>query len=123
VKKPARTRAASAGFETCDAAPRAVVYSGLGLLLGTAFCGLLVIGLLALLPTPARPAKPALETVSEVPPSPRLEIDGRMNRAAVESAAAARLTGYAWVDRSAGTARIPIERAMELLAKQGWSKP
>jgi hypothetical protein len=46
-----------------------------------------------------------------------------MYRAAVESAAAATLTGYAWVDRSAGTARIPIERAMELLAKQGWGKP
>jgi hypothetical protein len=120
---PAKAKSEKAGYETRDVAPRNVVYAGIGLLLGTALCGLLVIGLLALLPAPSRPSKPALETVSQEPPAPRLEIDGRMNRAAIEGAAASRLTGYAWVDRSAGTARIPIERAMELLARQGWGEP
>jgi hypothetical protein len=120
MKQSAKSKA---GYETRDVAPRAVVYAGIGLLLGTSLCGLLVIGLLALLPAPERPTKPSLETVSQEPPAPRLEIDGRINRVAVEAAAAARLTGYAWVDRTAGTARIPIERAMELLAQQGWDKP
>jgi hypothetical protein len=120
MKQPAK---AKAGYETRDVAPRAVVYAGIGLLLGTATCGLIVIGFLALFPTPARPAKPALETVSQEPPPPRLEIDGKMNRAAVEGVAQSELEGYAWVDRSAGTARIPIKRAMELLARQGWGKP
>src|SRR5689334_24845733 len=110
--KAARTKVR---YETRDVAPRAVVASGLGLLLGTGICGLLVLGLLELLPAPERPTKRAPETVSQEPPAPRLEIDGRMNRAAVENAAGARLEGYAWVDRSAGIARIPIERAMELM--------
>ena len=118
--KPAQ---AKAEHEIRDVAPRAVLYSGIGLLLGTALCSLLVVGLLAILPAPERPTKPALETVSQEPPAPRLEIDGRRNRAAVERAAASKLSGYAWVDRSAGTARIPIARAMELLVQQGWGKP
>jgi len=118
--KPAK---AKAEYEARDVAPRAVIYSGVGLLLGTALASLLVIGLLAILPAPERPTKPVLETVSQESPAPRLEVDGRMNRAAVEAAAASKLSGYAWVDRSAGTARIPIARAMELLAKQGWGKP
>jgi len=29
------------------------------------------------------------------------------------------LSAYGWVDREAGRARIPIERAMELLARDG----
>jgi hypothetical protein len=120
MKKGAKTRA---GYEVQDVSPRALVISGIGLLLGTAFCGLFVVGLLALLPGPEQPAKPALETFSQEPPAPRLEIDGRINRVVVEGAAASKLTGYAWVDQSAGTARIPIERAMELLATQGWGKP
>jgi len=112
-----------AGHETRDVAPRIVVVSGIGLLLGTAFCSLLVAGLLAVLPVPERPAKARLETVPQEPPVPRLEVDARINRAALEAAAAAKLTGYAWIDRSAGLARIPIARAMELLVQQGWGKP
>ncbi len=35
------------------------------------------------------------------------------------STASKRLTEYAWVDREAGIARIPIERAMEWIATHG----
>jgi hypothetical protein len=31
----------------------------------------------------------------------------------------AALTSYGWVDREAGRARIPVERAMELLLERG----
>jgi hypothetical protein len=33
------------------------------------------------------------------------------------------LTEYAWVDRDAGVARVPIQRAMEILARQSALKP
>jgi|APAra7269096979_1048534.scaffolds.fasta_scaffold06743_7 hypothetical protein len=120
MTKPAKN---GLGYETRDVAPRAVVASGVSLLCGTVFCGLLVVGLLELLPVPARHGKPPLETALQEPPAPRLEIDGRSERAAVETAAAAKLVGYAWVDRAAGAVRIPIERAMELTAQQGWGRP
>ena len=32
----------------------------------------------------------------------------------------AALNSYGWVDKSSGSVRIPIERAMEILAKKGW---
>jgi hypothetical protein len=121
--KKTRKKSAQAGYETRDVAARKLVYSGIGLLLGTAACGLLVAGLLAVLPAPDHPAKPPLESVSLEPPPPRLEIDGRSDRAAIEAAARAKLEGYGWVDRGAGIARIPIERAMALLAAEGWGRP
>ena len=30
-----------------------------------------------------------------------------------------RLNSYAWIDRETGTVRIPIERAMDLVAERG----
>ena len=34
-----------------------------------------------------------------------------------------RLTSYAWVDREQGVVRIPIDRAMEVLAERGFPAP
>jgi hypothetical protein len=45
------------------------------------------------------------------------------DRARIEAEAAARLSGYGWADRETGRARIPIERAMTLLAEHGWPDP
>ena len=47
---------------------------------------------------------------------PAAEPDIRRDWREVEASARARLEGYAWVDRDAGIARIPIERAMALIA-------
>jgi hypothetical protein len=81
----------------------------------------LVAGLLTLLDHgKAIPDQTALETTRIVPPWPRLEVDGKADRATVEAAAQRMISGYAWVDRQAGTARIPIARAMQLLATRGW---
>jgi hypothetical protein len=57
--------------------------------------------------TPPRPLAPRLQT------APRQEMQEMLR------ADQARLQSYGWVDRAAGLARIPIERAMELLVVQG----
>jgi hypothetical protein len=44
------------------------------------------------------------------------EPDIQRDQSAVDAEARARLESYAWVDREAGVVRIPIERAMALLA-------
>jgi hypothetical protein len=120
MKRPKGNRRSAAEYETRDVAPRKVIYTGIGLFAGTAVSIGFVMGLLALLSAPGIPTKPALEALSQEPTAPRLEVDGRANSAALETAAAEKLTGYAWIDRSSGTVRIPIERAMELLAAHGW---
>lgn len=51
-----------------------------------------------------------------IPPQPRLQPHPTLDLAVERGRETARLDGYAWVDRSAGIARIPIARAMQILA-------
>jgi len=67
---------------------------------------------------PAAPRAPAKPNV----PAPRLESQEGQDRPAIDDAARKKLEGYGWSDRAAGKAHIPIDRAMELLVQQGWSR-
>jgi hypothetical protein len=59
------------------------------------------------------------------PSGPRLEPDPLAPRRAARAREDAVLGSYGWVDPNAGVARIPIDRAMELLVERGLppSKP
>lgn len=59
-----------------------------------------------------------LESVARIPPSPRLQADPASDLASERRREEARLAAYRWVDRDAGVARIPIERAMRLLSRR-----
>jgi hypothetical protein len=52
-------------------------------------------------------------------PSPQLEIDERNQLDKIRIDEAQTLSTYDWVDQKAGIVRIPIDRAMELLAQRG----
>jgi hypothetical protein len=53
-------------------------------------------------------------------PTPRLETDdGNQDLADLHGREDLLLEHYSWIDRSKGTVRIPIERAMELIAQKG----
>ena len=51
--------------------------------------------------------------------APRLQIDDAADLARFEQQARAQLDGYAWIDRERGIIRIPIERAIALIAAKG----
>ena len=53
------------------------------------------------------------------PPEPRLQPDPAMDLKQFRSGEDAVLHGYGWVDPEKGIVRIPVERAMELVAKEG----
>ncbi len=55
----------------------------------------------------------------QIPPSPRLQITVRTDIDELRHRERALLGSYAWVDRDAGIVRIPVERAMNLLAQRG----
>ncbi|MDX1644193.1 MAG: hypothetical protein R3244_07545 [Thermoanaerobaculia bacterium] len=63
------------------------------------------------------PAPPALlEAMAPYePPSPRLQVQPAEDLRALRAEERAVLESYGWVDEAAGTARVPIDRAMELL--------
>ena len=66
------------------------------------------------------PASPLAATEGrKAPPEPRLQIAPRDDLRRLRARENALLDGYGWVDRGAGVARIPIDRAMDLLAQRG----
>ena len=70
------------------------------------------------------PSNPELQNkVAELThtfPTPRLlEDDGNQDVAELHAREDILLDNYSWVDRSKGKVRIPIERAMELIAQRG----
>jgi hypothetical protein len=71
-----------------------------------------------LAPVPPRPLPRA-----DIPPAPLLQPHPASDLAQERALQHARLHGYAWVDREAGIARIPIERAMALLEARAATHP
>jgi len=119
-----KRRSEAAGHELRDVSFRPVMIAAAGL----SFVLILVlIGTWALFTTLAArearessPASPlAAESARELPPRPRLQAapidDLRQLREAEEKV----LTTYAWSNAKQGLVRIPIERAMDLLAARG----
>lgn len=66
----------------------------------------------------ADPPPPALPEARRphTPPGPRLQTEFTSDVERLRQTEEALLTGYAWVDRGTGRSRIPVERAMELVA-------
>ena len=61
-----------------------------------------------------------LQALTQRFPTPRLQPDdGNLDTADLHAREDLLLDHYSWVDRSKGTVRIPIERAMELIAQRG----
>ena len=111
------------GFEHRDVNIKALLYIGFGLL-ATIAISLASVGLLVAYYN----AKPealvtALERDRIIPPQPRLESDPRGDGEQVIRNAESRLARYVWVDRDAGVARIPLQRAQALLLERGWPEP
>ena len=62
---------------------------------------------------------PPLFEARQLPPEPRLQVSPQQAMREMRAAEMAHLHSYGWVDREAGIVRIPIERAIELLAERG----
>ena len=61
----------------------------------------------------------ATSAMRRLPPEPRLQTDPRDDLENLRRAEEEVLQSYAWIDRSSGVVRIPIEQAMKLTAERG----
>jgi len=115
-----------AGHEHKDVNPIAVTRFGIGLaitLIVTVFAiwGLFnyFVGSKERLYGGGAPLSAAEQNAMKAPPQPRLQssppIDLRDMRAAEDQL----LHAYSWVDRDKGVVRMPIDRAMDILAQRG----
>lgn len=87
--------------------------------LGLAITVALVIVVTRLSLGTAEPEKAATLPPIDVPPAPRLQVDAPADLAAMRAQEDQVLGSYGWVDRSEGKVRIPIDRAMDLIARRG----
>jgi len=80
----------------------------------------LLVALIATVLTRARPASAPTARASQLPPasSPPLESDPVAERAAFQHEKRSRLETYGWIDGRHDFAHVPIERAMQMLARQ-----
>ncbi|TMA93651.1 MAG: hypothetical protein E6J74_17620 [Deltaproteobacteria bacterium] len=62
---------------------------------------------------------PRLAQEREATPGPRLQVDAHSELRQMRAAEDAALNNYGWVDKNAGIVRIPVDQAMEVLAKKG----
>ena len=62
---------------------------------------------------------PRLARERESMPELRLQVDAPNELRQMRAAEEATLNSYGWVDKEAGVVKIPVDRAMEILAKKG----
>ena len=126
------------GYERRDIGVAPVLYFMLGLLVAGVFIYFLVDGIYSFLEKRSEAEQaPVSPLVRNAPkdtrqlsadykdylkqsfPAPQLEIDERGQLDKIRTDEEQRLSSYDWVDQKAGTVRIPIERAMDLLVQRG----
>jgi hypothetical protein len=127
--------AAHGSYEHQDLRPKSILYFLLALGVATIGSLFLLRGLYSFLDQREKSGQPQVSPlVTNVPsdtrhvapgyphtafPDPRLEEDERGQLNGIITAEQDRLYTYGWIDESAGTVHIPIERAMDLIVEQG----
>jgi hypothetical protein len=113
---------AQTGYETRDANVRLVVWFAASLVVGAIVIHLALAGLFKLFahqhPSPDPASRIAFET-RMLAPAPQLQVNPQVDLATFEKEENEKLNTYGWVDREYGVIRIPIERAMDLIAERG----
>jgi hypothetical protein len=56
-------------------------------------------------------------------PAPRVQADPAVELKEMKAEDLGRLNQYGWIDRKSGVAHIPVDRAMDILAKKGLPTP
>jgi hypothetical protein len=112
------------GHETTDADVGPVVRFALFLLIVTIGIAALVVGFYKYLDAREAAEKARRYPMSEMfqrplPPRPRLQTYAFTDINALRADERRMLHEYAWVDKNAGVVRIPIERAIDVLAERG----
>ncbi|HEY8536815.1 MAG TPA: hypothetical protein VIL25_10200 [Vicinamibacterales bacterium] len=111
------------GHETSDAEIGPLLKFAVFLTIVVVIVSLLTMGLYSYLDAREQaekaPRYPLSTAQRPLPPTPRLQTHPFMDVQQLRREEARFLTRYSWVDRDAGVVRIPVDRAIEVLAERG----
>jgi hypothetical protein len=111
-----------AGYEPSDLNPRYVGLFGIGLAL-VLVVSVVVVSLLIQYKTVQHARHdtpiPQLARERETLSGTRLQVDAQNEMRQMRATEDSILNSYGWVDKSTGVVRIPVDRAMEILAEKG----
>jgi hypothetical protein len=108
-----------ARHEHADVNAWAVGKFGIGLVLLCLFALTLLVGLFRYFASMEGATATRVETAPKLPPSPTLETTPVQDLQSIRAAEEGILHSYGWVDQSKGVVRIPIDRAIDLVAQRG----
>ncbi|MBV8817504.1 MAG: hypothetical protein JO022_04050 [Acidobacteriaceae bacterium] len=113
----------ASGYEHREANLKLIVYSAIGLAAVVAVVMVLMFGTFELLKLKDKEGDEErashLAAPFQVPPDPRLEEHPWESMQALRAQEEHTLTTYGWQDQKAGVVRIPIQKAMDLIAQRG----
>jgi hypothetical protein len=122
MDKPHNASSATPGYETRDANARGIFNSLMALGIALVVISLVCWGLFRYFSAhdvnQAASDSPFADT-RQLPLGPQLQVNPREDWLRFREEQEKSLETYAWENRSAGTVRVPIEEAMELLVKKG----
>ena len=110
------------GHETRDISVTLVTWFSVGLIISGIAIYLAIAGLYRHFARQTSSLEPASRIALKTPmvvPTPQLQINPALDFEQFRAAEDAQLNSYGWVDKKAGVIRIPIERAMDLIAERG----
>ena len=108
-----------AGHEKSEVSVPFIVVSLSVLLVGTFLVALLVVGIFQFFSHTYQTQESAKQNQQQIPPEPRVEVEPYKQLLDVHAREEHVLSSYAWVDRGQGIVRIPINQAIDELAKKG----
>jgi hypothetical protein len=115
----------SPGHERTDASPLVIGLFALGLVMMIVVVLLLLHWIFWRMETSAerKDAPPSSMAGQHAIPEPRLQADPTADLGRLRSSEDERLSTYGWIDAEHTAARIPIDRAIEILAERGLPEP
>lgn len=116
----------SSGHEHSEANLKLIVYAAFGLAITVGIVMLLMWGVFNLLKKDEQSHQQNMSPLAapfQVPPEPRLQEKPWEELPALRASEDKVLNGYTWQDQKAGTVRIPIDKAMDIVAQRGFPAP
>ena len=108
-----------AGHEQSEVSVRVIVVSLAVLLIGALMVCFLVVGIFQYFHHENQVDQIVKNTQQQIPPEPRVEEHPWEQLVTVRAREDHVLNTYAWVDQQNGVVRVPINQAIDMLAKQG----